>query len=98
MYGLEVYVVFCLVIFLFNQSKNYANLEPRTKHFRGLLGFEAKAKDFKMCPQGQGRPQGLHLCYLTTCFWVVNLTFQNFFEPFDKTAPQIRKTVEKSNC
>ena len=32
-------------------------------NFRGL---EAKAKDFKMCPrgrfQGQGRPQGLHLC------------------------------------
>ena len=31
-------------------------------NFRGL---EAKAKDFKMCPQGrprgQGRPQGLHL-------------------------------------
>ena len=24
-------------------------------------GFEAKAKDLKMCPRGQGRPQGLHL-------------------------------------
>ena len=22
---------------------------------------EAKAKDFKMCPRGQGRPRGLHL-------------------------------------
>ena len=35
-------------------------------NFRGLeakdLTFEAKAKDFKMCPRGQGRPQGLHLC------------------------------------
>ena len=28
-------------------------------NFRGL---EAKAKDFKMCPRGQGRPRGLHLC------------------------------------
>ena len=27
------------------------------------LTFEAKAKDFKMCPRGQGRPRGLHLCY-----------------------------------
>ena len=27
-------------------------------NFRGL---EAKAKDFKMCPRGQGRPRGLHL-------------------------------------
>ena len=31
------------------------------------LTFEAKAKDFKMCPRGrprgQGRPQGLRLCY-----------------------------------
>ena len=24
-------------------------------------GFKAKAKDFKMCPRGQGRPRGLHL-------------------------------------
>ena len=23
--------------------------------------FEAKAKDFKMCPRGQGRPRGHHL-------------------------------------
>ena len=35
--------------------------------FRGLeakakdLTFEAKAKDFKICPRGQGRPRGLHL-------------------------------------
>ena len=35
-------------------------------NFRGLeakdLTFEAKAKDFKMCPRGQGRVRGLHLC------------------------------------
>ena len=53
----EVYVVFCLVIFLFNQSKNNAVLEPRKEHFRGLVGFEAQAKERR--PQGQGRPGGL---------------------------------------
>ena len=46
----------------FNNSKNSAVLEPRT------WGLEAKAKDltfeakdFKMCPRGQGRPCRLHL-------------------------------------
>ena len=57
----------------FNNSKNSAVLEPRTGQFsrnRGLeakakdLTFEAKAKDFKMCPRGQGRPRELHLCYI----------------------------------
>ena len=57
----------CLVIFHFNHSKNNAVLEPRTGHFRGLEGFEAKAKDltfetkakdFKMCPRGRPRGQG----------------------------------------
>ena len=33
-------------------------LELRTGHFRGLAGFEAKAKDLKLCPQGQGHPRG----------------------------------------
>ena len=46
------------------QSKNNAVLKPRTGHFRGLvvfeakaedLSFEAKAKDFKMCPRGSPR-------------------------------------------
>ena len=27
----------------------------------GTGGFEAKAKDLKMCPRGQERPRGLHL-------------------------------------
>ena len=56
----------------FNNSKNSAVLEPRTGQFSrtgGLeakakakdLTFEAKTKDFKMCPRGQGRPRGLHL-------------------------------------
>ena len=30
---LEVEVIFCLVIFLFNQTKAIAVLEPRTGHF-----------------------------------------------------------------
>ena len=57
----------------FNNSKNSAVLEPRTGQFLRTLHFEAKAKDltfeakakvkdFKMCPRGQGRPRGLHLC------------------------------------
>ena len=55
---LEFCVVFCLVIVVFNQSKNNAVLEPRTAQFRRLVGFEAKdlsfetkAKDFKACPR-----------------------------------------------
>ena len=46
-----------MVIFLFNQSKNNAVLEPRKEHFRGLVGFEAQAKEGR--PRGQGRPGGL---------------------------------------
>ena len=44
--------------FLFDQLKKNAVLEPRTGHFRELVGFEAKAKtnDFKLCPRAQGRP------------------------------------------
>ena len=53
----EVYVVFCLVIFLFIQSNNNAVLELRKEHFRGLVGFEAQAKEGR--PRGQGRPGGL---------------------------------------
>ena len=58
----------------FNNSKNSAVLEPRTGQFSRTWGleakakdltFEAKVKDFKMCPRGrprgQGRPRGLHL-------------------------------------
>ena len=66
------YVVFCSVIFPFYPSKTNTVLEPRTKHFRGLVGFEVKpkdlsfeAKDLKMRPhghpQGQGRSRALHL-------------------------------------
>ena len=60
----------------FNNSKNTAVLEPRTGQFSRTWGleakakdltFEAKAKDFKMCPRGrprgQGRPRGLHLWF-----------------------------------
>ena len=43
----------------FNNSKNSAVLEPRTGQFSRTWGLEAK--DFKMCPRGQGRPRGLHL-------------------------------------
>ena len=61
----------------FNFPKNSAVLEPRTGQFSRTWGLEAKAKDltfeakakakdFKICPRGQGRPRGLHLCPLIT--------------------------------
>ena len=60
----------------FNGSKKSAVLGPRTVQFSRTWGFgaktkdltfEVKAKDFKMCPQDQGRPQELHL-FLTPTF------------------------------
>ena len=52
----------------FNNTKNSAVLEPRTGQFSRTWGleakdltFEAKAKDFKICPRG------LHLCYSVIC-------------------------------
>ena len=33
----EVYVVFLFSYFFFNQSKNNAVLEPRTRNFRGFV-------------------------------------------------------------
>ena len=50
----------------FQRFKNSAVLEMRTGQFSRAWGFEAKAKDFKMCPRDQGRPQGLHFWLLTT--------------------------------
>ena len=53
-------------------QKNSAVLEQRTEQFSRTWGFnpktkdlifEAKTKDFKMCPRSQGRPRGLHLCW-----------------------------------
>ena len=50
----------------FQRFKNSAVPEPRTGQFSRTWGFEAKTKDFKMCPRGQGRPRGLHLWFLIT--------------------------------
>ena len=36
-----------ICFFLFNQSQNNAVLEPRTRHFRGLAGIEAKDFSFE---------------------------------------------------
>ena len=70
--------------FPFNQSKNNVFLEPKIGHFQGLvgfqakkLGFEAKAKDFKMCPRGQGRLRGLHRC--TFARKLKRVKFDRFF-------------------
>ena len=46
----------------FNHSKNSAVLEPRTRQFSRTWGFEAKAKDLKMCPRG------FHLCKIMLPF------------------------------
>ena len=85
------YQICCLLFgfFLLDQSKNNAVPEPRTGHFRGLVGFEAKAKDLsfeaqakylsfeakdlKMCPRGQERPRRLHLWCMTPIFLVFGL-------------------------
>ena len=48
----------------FQRFKSSVVLEPRTRQFSRTGGLEAKAKDFKMCPRGQGRPRGFHLCHL----------------------------------
>ena len=64
----------------FNFPKNSAVLEPRTGQFSRTWGLEAKAKDltfeakakakdFKICPRGQGRPRGLHLWLFTHSFY-----------------------------
>ena len=50
----------------FNCSKNSAVLEPRTGQFSRTWGFEAKAKDFKMCPRG------LYLCWNLMYRWSEN--------------------------
>ena len=54
----------------FNISKNSAVLEPRAGQFSRTWGLEAKAKDFKICPRGQGRPRGLHLWRLRWRSWI----------------------------
>ena len=66
----------------FNNSKNTAVLEPRTGQFSRTWGleakdltFEAKAKDFKMCPRGQGRPRGLHLWLQFQMWFLIALLF-----------------------
>ena len=46
----------------FQRFKNSAVFETRTGQFSRTWGFEAKAKDFKMCPRGRGRRRGLHHC------------------------------------
>ena len=39
---LEVYVIFCVAVFLYWQSKNDAVVNPRTRHFQNILGLKAK--------------------------------------------------------
>ena len=71
----KIQEIFMFGYFSFNQSKNKAVLKSRTGHFRGLVGFEAPAKNFKMC--SQGRPRGYKDVFKdstsgTQCFSVRN--------------------------
>ena len=43
-----------------DSTSDSAVLEPRTGHFRGLAGFEAMAKNFKLCPRGRPGATGGH--------------------------------------
>ena len=86
----------------FNCSKNTAVLEPRTGQFSRTWGFEAKAKDltfeakakdFKMCPcgrsRGQGRPRGLHL-------WQQRIQKSSFFHLGHTKKSQIAVIIQAS--
>ena len=77
----------------FNIPKNSAVLEPRDRPIfedlrpRGQdLTFEAKAKDFKICPRG--RPRGLHLC----CILPIAMAMQSYFS-FLPTYPTLLYVV-----
>ena len=63
----------------FNGSKIVLSSSRGQGNFRGpkasrprTWGFEAKAKDFKMCRRGQGRPRGLHLWLLHILYLFLN--------------------------
>ena len=64
-----------IVIFLLNESKTSAVLEPRTGHFQGLVGFEVKAKTSKF----QEHPQGLHTWNQDYSELYVDTNFAVFF-------------------
>ena len=55
----EILTIQKILLFSSRGQANFRELEAKAKD----LTFEAK--DFKMCPRGQGRPRGLHLCYLS---------------------------------
>ena len=82
----------------FNFPKNSAVLEPRTGQFSRTWGleakakdltFEAKAKDFKICPRGrprgQGRPRGLHLCHWHSLLLINCKLYVSSFKPLGFT-------------
>ena len=69
-----------LFSFLTNQKIMQSSNHSSTEHFRKIVGFEAKVKDFKKCPPGQRqRFQKLSLrtrslrCSLITIGFIVDL-------------------------
>ena len=65
----EISTVQKIVLSSSRGQANFRGLEASRPRPR-TWGFEAKAKDFKMCPRGQGRPRGLHL-WLLACISVL---------------------------
>ena len=67
----------------FQQFKNSAVLEPRTRQFSRTWGFEAKAKDFKMCSRGlhlgfRIQNWNIKLRYFTLIIgWTCSFVFSN---------------------
>ena len=55
----------------FQQVKNNTVLEPRTGFFRVFAGFEAKVKNFKLCPRGQGSKDVLEDSISGKCMIVI---------------------------
>ena len=77
----EISAVQKIVLSSSRGQANFRGLEasrPRTRTW----GFEAKAKDFKMCsrgrPRSQRRPRGLHLWFLNTESLVVQVSNTKF--------------------
>ena len=46
-------------LFSFSTNQEIMMSSRQNRTFLRTLGFEAKAKDIQLCPQGQGRPQEL---------------------------------------
>ena len=107
-------IIFKIILLqTFYNSKNSAVLESRTGQFLRTwsfetkdLTFEAKTKDFKMCPwgrpRGQGRPRELQLWLLAYCITKVFISntiivWGQFRMIIASSSQQIDKTLTTSH-